>query len=383
MTTAVDILSELIGFPTLSRQSNLALIDYVEDYLAGYGIHARRVYSEDWQRANLYATIGPQDRGGICLSGHSDVVPVADQPWRSDPFTLTRRDDRLYGRGTADMKGFIACVLALVPRFVQATRGADAQPVHIAISYDEEIGCVGVRGLLQQLEQDAAKPTGCIIGEPTLMRLASAHKGKSAWRCCVQGQAAHSSQPQLGVNAIEYAAELMMFLRQRGRDWRRDAGDASYDPPWSTVQTGTVRGGTAVNVVPDRCEFDFEIRPLPGSDHHLLADELAHFARRRLVPEMRRVSGQADIRLEAQSAYPGLQDNASLDEIKQRCAAAAGQTAFHSLAFGTEAGLFQQAGIPAIVCGPGSIAQAHKADEYVDCAQLEQCLTFLARVTGV
>lgn len=383
MTTAIDILSELVAFPTLSRQSNLALIDYVEDYLAGYGVRARRVYSADGQRANLYATIGPQERGGICLSGHSDVVPVAGQPWTSDPFTLTRRGERLYGRGTADMKGFIACVLALVPRFVQGARGADARPIHIAVSYDEEIGCVGVRGLLEQLAQDAARPVGCIIGEPTLMRIATAHKGKSAWRCTLRGQAAHSSQPQLGVNAVEYAAELMMFLRQRGRDWRHGVSDARYDPPWSTVQTGTVCGGTAVNVVPDRCEFDFEIRPLPGSDHHLLADELDRYARGQAVPEMRRIADAADIQLEALSAYPGLRDDATLDALKHRCAEAAQQPGFHALAFGTEAGLFQQAGIPAVVCGPGSIAQAHKADEYIDCEQLAQCQSFLARALGV
>ncbi|EHD20176.1 MULTISPECIES: acetylornithine deacetylase [Brenneria] len=383
MTAAIGILSELIAFPTLSRQSNLALIDYVEDYLAGHGVSARRVYSSDGQRANLYATIGPQDRGGICLSGHSDVVPVAGQPWSSDPFTLTRRGDRLYGRGTADMKGFIACVLALAPRFVQGTRGADARPIHIAISYDEEIGCVGVRGLLDQLARDAVRPTGCIIGEPTMMRIATAHKGKSAWRCTVLGQAAHSSQPQQGVNAIEYAAELIMFLRQRGRDWQEGVSDTRYEPAWSTVQTGTVRGGAVVNVVPDRCEFDFEIRPLPGSDHHLLADELGHFARRQIMPQMRRVAGDANIQLEALSAYPGLRDDASLDALKHRCAAAAEQPGFHALAFGTEAGLFQQAGIPSVVCGPGSIAQAHKADEYIDCGQLDRCQAFLARALGV
>lgn len=195
------------------------------------------------------------------------------------------------------MKGFIACVLALAPRFVQGTRGADARPIHIAISYDEEIGCVGVRGLLDQLARDAVRPTGCIIGEPTMMRIATAHKGKSAWRCTVLGQAAHSSQPQQGVNAIEYAAELIMFLRQRGRDWQEGVSDTRYEPAWSTVQTGTVRGGAVVNVVPDRCEFDFEIRPLPGSDHHLLADELGHFARRQIMPQMRRVAGDANIQL--------------------------------------------------------------------------------------
>ncbi|MGY4575675.1 acetylornithine deacetylase ArgE, partial [Ewingella americana] len=260
MQTVVDILSKLVSFNTISLQSNLAMIDYIDTYLADYGIAARRVYSEDGLRANLYATIGNPQRGGICFSGHSDVVPVEGQPWSQDPFVLTARDGRLYGRGSADMKGYLACVLALVPEFIEATRHPDAAPVHIAVSYDEEIGCVGVRGLLDELSRDAVRPSGCIVGEPTLMKVATAHKGKSAWRCAVHGQAAHSSQPDLGVNAIEIAAELVTFLRQQGKGWQQEAGDARYDPPWSTVQVGTIKGGTAVNVVPDHCEFDFEIR---------------------------------------------------------------------------------------------------------------------------
>ncbi len=381
MRTAIDLLSALVGFPTLSRQSNLGLIDFVESYLADYGIGARRVYSEDGGRANLYATLGPVDRGGICLSGHSDVVPADGQPWSSDPFTLLRRGNRLYGRGSADMKGYLACVLAMVPRFIEATRAAGARPVHIAISYDEEIGCVGVRGLLDELLLDGACPTGCIIGEPTLMRVATAHKGKSAWHCRVQGQAAHSSQNHLGVNAIEYAAELVLFLRNRGRDWRQGGHDNRYDPPWSTVQVGTIGGGSAVNIVPESCEFEFEIRPLPGTQHHLLAAELDVFAKR-LLPEMRAVSTRADILLEQRADYPGLSDDGSLDALKRSCAGALGQDGFDSLSFGTEAGLFQQAGIPTVVCGPGSITQAHQADEYVDIDQLAQCQRFLARVAG-
>ncbi|WP_410014704.1 acetylornithine deacetylase [Sodalis sp. RH24] len=381
MSDVIELLSTLVGYPTLSRRSNLALIDFVESYLAGYGIASRRVYSADGERANLYATIGPVDRGGICLSGHSDVVPAQGQPWSSDPFVLTRRGQRLYGRGSADMKGYLACVLAMVPRFIQAARAADARPVHIAISYDEEIGCVGVRGLLAELARDRARPTGCIIGEPTLMRVATAHKGKSAWRCTVQGQAAHSSQNHLGVNAIDYAAELVLFLRNQGRLWRDGDTDARYEPPWSTVQVGTIHGGSAVNVVPDRCEFDFEIRPLPHTRHHLLANALDNVARE-LLPAMREVAEGADIRLELQSEYPGLRDDGSTDELKQRCAGALEQASFDSLSFGTEAGLFQQAGIPTVVCGPGSIAQAHKADEYVTLEQLELCQAFLGKVLG-
>ncbi|MEA9391895.1 acetylornithine deacetylase [Acerihabitans sp. TG2] len=381
MPTAIELLSTLVAFPTLSLDSNLPLIDFVESYLADYTINARRVYSADGGRANLYATIGPADRGGICFSGHSDVVPVAGQPWCSDPFILTRRDGRLYGRGSADMKGYLACVLAMVPHFIKATRGKDATPVHIAISYDEEIGCVGVRGLLAELANDDARPTACIIGEPTLMRVATAHKGKSAWRCSVQGQAAHSSQNHLGVNAIDYAAELVLFLLRRGREWRSGELDRRYDPPWSTVQVGTIHGGSAVNVVPDHCEFDFEIRPLPHSAHHLLANELARFGRA-MLPEMHQVAAGADILLRSLADYPGLCDDGTLDPLKHRCAHVLGQKGFDSLAFGTEAGLFQGVGIPTVVCGPGSITQAHKADEYVDETQLDLCQRFLAQVVS-
>ncbi len=236
MQHVTELLADLVRFRSISRQSNLDLIGYVEHYLKGFGVASRRVYSADGERANLYATIGPKDRGGICLSGHCDVVPVEGQPWSSDPFALVERDGRLYGRGTSDMKGFLACVLATVPHFVE--RVTDT-PIHIAISYDEEIGCVGVRGLLETLAQDGARPTGCIIGEPTGMRLATAHKGKRAYRCCVRGLAGHSAEPQLGVNAIEYAAELVSFLRSSGRALQ--TGTLARRPLRSAVLDGANR----------------------------------------------------------------------------------------------------------------------------------------------
>ncbi len=378
MQTVLELLAKLVSFKSISQHSNLDLIDFVDDYLNGFGIHARRVYSPDGKRANLYATIGPTERGGICLSGHSDVVPVEGQPWTSDPFALLDLDGRLYGRGTSDMKGFIACVLAAVPHFIE--RVADV-PIHIAISYDEEIGCVGVRGLLAELAKDAAKPTGCIIGEPTGMRIASAHKGKSAYRCCVRGLAGHSAQPDLGVNAIEYAADLVALLRKGGRALQSsDAKDARYDPPYSTVQTGKIRGGVAVNVVPDYCEFDFEIRQLPGGDGARLVSELTNYATQTLLPEMKHVYSDATIDLQCLIEYPGLSDDASLNALKTLCADLLGDTDFATLSFGTEAGLFQAIGIPTVVCGPGSILRAHKADEYVTVDELRACLAFLKRL---
>ncbi|MGA3248376.1 MAG: acetylornithine deacetylase [Paraburkholderia sp.] len=379
MKNVVDLLAKLVSFKSISRQSNLDLIAFVEDYLAGYGVRSRRVYSADGRRANLYATIGPAERGGICLSGHSDVVPVEGQPWSSDPFVLREGDDEhLYGRGTSDMKGFIACVLATVPHFIEHVTDT---PIHIAISYDEEIGCVGVRGLLDELAKDAARPSGCIIGEPTEMRLASAHKGKSAYRCCVRGLAGHSAQPQLAVNAIEYAAELVAYLRNRGRALQTDgARDARYDPPFSTVQTGVIGGGVAVNVVPDRCEFEFEIRELPGADGKRIVSELTHFASDTLLPEMKRVAADAAIELQPLVEYPGLSDNESSAALKALCGRLLDDNSVTTLSFGTEGGLFQSIGIPAVVCGPGSITRAHKADEYITVAELRACVSFLERL---
>jgi acetylornithine deacetylase len=380
---AVEILQKLVGFQSISRQSNLALIEYVQDYLAGFDIVSRLVFNEDRSRANLYATIGPGTRGGLCFSGHSDVVPVSGQPWSADPFTLIERDGKLYGRGSADMKGYIACVLACVPHFVAAVRDV---PVHIAISYDEEIGCVGVRDLLAILAEDEAKPVACIIGEPTSMRVAVAHKGKHAYRCGVHGLAGHSSQPDKGVNAIEYAAELISHLRGIGRDIRRDGPfDAAFEPPYTTIQTGTVRGGVAVNVVPDQCVFDFEIRQLPNDDGARHAERLKAFAMAQLLDDMRSVYPEAAIDVTALSAYPGMQEESSdaAKRLKALCGHALGlaDVGAHTLSFGTEGGLFQEIGIPTLVCGPGSIDQAHKADEFVAVEQLAQCCDFLRAVS--
>ena len=379
MLTVIDILTRLVSFKTLSLQPNIELIDYVESYLARWGVTARRIYSEDGQRASLYATLGTTERGGICFSGHSDVVPVSGQPWQSDPFVLRESEGRYYGRGSADMKGYLACVLALVPEWSIITRQPRACPIHIAISYDEEIGCVGVRGLLEQLAGEANRPAACIIGEPTMMQVATAHKGKRAWRCCIRGQAAHSSQPQLGVNAIEYAAELIHYLRQISRQWQQETGDRRYTPPYSTLQVGTIQGGTALNVVADHCTFDFEVRPLPGSCDAALPEMLVGRAQD-LEPEMQEISPAAGIQLTEQVSYPGLKDDESLDSLKVLCAAALDSTQVIALSFGTEAGLFQAAGIPTVVCGPGSITVAHKADEYIEREQLEQCVDFLRKI---
>ncbi|MCP1117787.1 acetylornithine deacetylase [Robbsia andropogonis] len=384
VATAKRILRDLVAFPTISRQPNLPLITYIRDYLESQGITSRLVAHADGTRANLYATIGPTDRGGICLSGHADVVPVTGQPWTSDPFTLIERDGLLVGRGAADMKGYIACVLACVPFFKDTI---NAIPLHIAVSYDEEIGCVGIRDLLAELAVDAAKPIGCIIGEPTGMRVAMAHKGKHSYRCGVRGLAGHSSQPETGVNAIEYAAELVSHLRGIGAGIRRDGPfNDAFAPSYTTIQTGTIRGGVAVNVVPDQCDFDFEIRYLPEDSADTHVAKLKAFALKQLLADMQATYNGADIAFTQLSAYPGLRNDndAPARQLKSLCSHALGFAALadHTVAFGTEGGLYQEIGVPTLICGPGSIDQAHKADEFVAISQMEACCVFLQRLAN-
>ncbi|WP_406819009.1 acetylornithine deacetylase [Pseudomonas sp. KnCO4] len=371
------LLARLIGFATVSRDSNLALIGFIRDYLAGLGVESELFHNPEGTKANLFATIGPRDVGGIVLSGHTDVVPVDGQAWTVEPFALSERDGRLYGRGTADMKGFIASVLAAVPALVaQPLR----LPVHLAFSYDEEVGCLGVRSLLAALEQRPHKPRLCLIGEPTELKPVLGHKGKLAMRCQVQGAACHSAYAPYGVNAIEYAAKLIGKLGDIGEALALpEHHDARFDPPFSTVQTGVIKGGRALNIVPAECEFDFEVRTLPGFAAQAVADQLQTYAEAELLPRMRKVNAASAIRLQPLSAYPGLATPAD-SEAAQLVALLSGSEAFGTVAFGTEGGLFDQAGIPTVVCGPGSMDQGHKPDEFVSVEQLQGCDAMLSRL---
>ncbi|KAI2682309.1 acetylornithine deacetylase [Pseudomonas sp. TNT3] len=377
MSTSLDLLKTLVGFDTTSRESNLHLIEFVRDYLAGFDVPCELIYNEQRSKANLFATIGPAQRPGIVLSGHTDVVPVDDQPWTLAPFELTERDGKLYGRGTADMKGYIACVLALVPSLVRADL---KKPVHIALSYDEEVGCLGVRSLLSELAKRPVKPMLCIIGEPTELKPVLGHKGKLAMRCDVHGEACHSAYAPLGVNAIEYAAELISELGRIGHRLKApEHHDVRFDPPFSTVQTGVISGGKALNIVPADCRFDFEIRTLPSHDPSEVAQQLQAFAEQQVLPRMRAVSEQSDIRFSELSAYPGLATDAH-SEAAELIAAFSGSREFGTVAFGTEGGLFDAAGIPTVVCGPGSMDQGHKPDEFVSLEQLNGCDALLQRM---
>lgn len=372
-----DLLGRLIGFSTVSRESNLELIAFIRDYLAGFGVDSELFHNAEGTKANLFATLGPRDRGGVVLSGHTDVVPVEGQAWTVEPFAMSEHDGKLYGRGAADMKGFIASVLAAVPAFVAEPLRI---PVHLAFSYDEEVGCLGVRSMLADLERRPHKPLMCLIGEPTELKPVLGHKGKLAMRCQVHGAACHSAYAPYGVNAIEYAARLIGKLGEIGE---RLAGpehhDERFDPPFSTVQTGVINGGRALNIVPAECEFDFEVRALPGFDAQAVADELGAWAEAELVPKMRAVQPDTGVRLQPLSAYPGLATAAD-SEAATLLALLSGSSDFGTVAFGTEGGLFDQAGIPTVVCGPGSMDQGHKPDEFVSLEQLQGCDAMLGRL---
>src|SRR5690349_13456620 len=370
------MLRRLVSIDTTSRNSNLELIDFVRNHLDRFGIASELVPDANGKKANLYATIGPTDRPGICLSGHTDVVPIDGQDWSTDPWVVTEKDGLLYGRGTSDMKGFLAIALTWVEAFA---RGDLETPVHLLLSYDEEVGCIGVRGALEKLKHRPIKPKGVIIGEPTEMRVTTAHKGKKSMRCHVHGHECHSSLAPKGVNAIEYAAEVIAYLKSMARRFAADGPfDQHYDVPFTTVHTGVVHGGTALNIVPKDCRFDFEFRYLPGVDPEALYGEVRAFAESKL-PEMKSVTAAAGFSWEQISAFPGL-DTPDEAEIVVLAKALAQTNATTKVAFGTEAGLIQQAGMPAIVCGPGNIEQAHKPNEFVALSQLAQCEAFMDRL---
>ena len=373
----MDMIRRLVAFDTTSRNSNLELIRFVSDYLGELGVESRLVHDGTGAKANLYATLGPRDRPGIALSGHTDVVPVDGQDWSSDPWTITERQGKLYGRGTCDMKGFVGVVLAFAPEFLR--RGLET-PIHLALSHDEEVGCIGVRSLIEVLRDMPVKPRACIVGEPTDMKVMVAHKGKLSARCDVRGFECHSSLAPTGVNAIEYAAEVISHLRAMARRKAAEGPfDPAYDVPHTTVHTGIVQGGTALNIVPKDCHFDFEFRHIAEDDPRALFDEVRSFAEEKLLPEMRKNFTGAGFSWRELSRIPGLATRDDT-EIVELAKALSGSNSTGKVAFATEAGLFQEIDIPTIICGPGSIDQAHKPDEFVSLDQIAQCEAFMRRL---
>ena len=375
-TELMAMIERLIAFPTVSRDSNLGLIEWTRDYLAGLGVNSRLTYDASGKKANLFATLGGGSRPGLVLSGHTDVVPVEGQAWDTDPFKATVVGDKLFGRGTADMKSYIATALVMAPRFLASN--ADA-PLHIALSYDEEVGCIGVRSLIKDLSEIGLKTAGCIVGEPTLMQPIIAHKGSHRFRCCVTGREAHSSYTTQGVNSIEYAARIIVYIRQMAdRLAQLETRDYAFTVPFSTMQTGTIKGGLASNIVPKDCEFQFESRTIPGASADRLYQEIQDFAAT-LLPEMRRIEPNAAIVFEAVASAPGMNMKES-DDIVKLAAALSRNKPNGAVSYGTEGGLFQQAGIPTVICGPGDIEQAHRPNEFVSLAQIAQCEAFMLRL---
>lgn len=374
-TSHRSLLSQLLSFDTTSRESNLALIEWIQHYLSQFGIKSTLVFNEEHTKANLYARLGPEGDGGVMLSGHTDVVPVDGQAWTHPPFELTEQNGKCYGRGSADMKGFIACVLEAVPRFVNTEL---RMPLHLAFSYDEEVGCLGVRSLIDHICASNEKPAMCIIGEPTSMKPVYGHKGKVAMRCNVQGHACHSAYAPEGVNAIEYAAKLIGKLSELSEPLKQHLDDR-FDPPYSTLQTGLIKGGAALNIVPEHCSFDIEMRYLPATDVTHTFDKLQNYAAQTLEPSMRSVNEHSNIQFESLAAYPPLLTDPQ-SEFAQWLSSWSGSKEFGTVAFGTEGGLFDEAGVATLVCGPGSMEQGHKPDEFITVKQLNACSTMLGNL---
>ena len=378
--TSVEHLEALVGFDTVSHRSNLVLIEYLENVLAPLGARLERIPNDTGDKANLIASFGPADVTGYVLSGHTDVVPVEGQAWATDPFRLTERDGKLFGRGATDMKGFLACCLAKAPHMAVAPLKV---PLHLAFSYDEEVGCLGVRDIIKQMGAWQAPPRACIVGEPTSMDVVTSHKAKRAFRAIVTGSPGHSSRAPHFVNAIDFAAEFLVELRRLGRE-REDTGphDPLFDIPFTTTHVGVIEGGEALNIVPERCRFAFEFRALPNEDVDAMSARMQRFVDTELLPRMKAISPDADFRIESTMAYPGL-DSAPEDDIVVLAKRLAGRNDHRKVAYGTEGGRFSKTGgIPTVVCGPGNIDRAHKANEFITRDELAACEAFIEALIG-
>ena len=382
---SIDWLTRLIAFDTVSRHSNLVLIKDVQSYCEQLGLTVDLTFNDAKNKANLFVTVAAGENAdkvnnGLVLSGHTDVVPVDGQDWTSEPFNVTIRGTKLYGRGACDMKGFIACALTLLPQAVElSNRGQLRRPLHLALSFDEEIGCLGAPLILADLKARGITPDYCIVGEPTNMAMVVAHKGIAVYRCRVHGKSAHSSLTAQGVNAISYASRLVGYVDELADELsQRLDNDALFDVPYSTLSVGTIQGGTATNIVPNLCEFTFDYRNLP---HMTQQDILVPIQEKvaELTAHMQARAPETGIELLQEESVPAMTDNESA-ELQALIAALTGDDKRHKVAYATEGGQFTNSGIPTIICGPGSIEQAHKADEYVELSEIERCDNFLQRL---
>ena len=373
----VGLLSQLIGFDTTSDRSNLPLIDFITGYLDQHGVPYRLSHNETRDKANIHAVIGTPGPGGLALSGHVDTVPVEGQNWTSDPFTLRRADGKFYGRGTADMKGFVASCLGAIPDLQAAHL---SRPVHLFISYDEEISCNGARRLIEDMADSGWTPDLCLVGEPSLLTPITGHKGRLAMRMTARGRAGHSAIPERGVNAVQALARAIAWVDAEARRFAVDGPFVpGYDPPHSTCQVGRMGGGTGINIIPDLAWCEMEWRTVPGDDFFAEVERLRAFVAAEIEPGMRAVDPEAGFTFEVLNWIPGLdlpEDHPLTDIVRQ----VTGRNSAGRVSYGTEAGLYQQAGIPTIVCGPGDINQAHQADEWIAESELAACDRFIRRM---
>ena len=377
LKSAIAILRELIAFDTTSRESNLAIIEHIRSYLENLGIDSRITHDETNTKANLWATIGPTTTGGVVLSGHLDVVPVDGQQWSQHPFDMWQADGKLFGRGVVDMKGFIAVCLAMTPQLLKQQLKV---PVHFAFTYDEEVGCIGVHGLLQDVVDNLPLPRAVIVGEPTSMQIIGGHKGSRSYQTTVKGVPAHSSDPRLGVNSIMAAARLVSFLESLQKELADNHNpNCQFDPPWSTIDLGIINGGTANNIIPEFTTVQWGFRLLPEDDADALEKRVTDYIDDELIPDLKTQSSNADVITEnSNEVAPLIPDDKSPAE--QLIRHLTGLNASGVVSFGTEAGAFQRSGVPAVVFGPGSITQAHQPDEFIEIDQIGECIDFMYKL---
>ncbi len=370
MVTVADTraeLARLIAFPTVSRDSNLKLIAYIQERLNEYGVESRLVHNDEGTKANLLATIGPMVEGGVVLSGHTDVVPIDDQDWQTDPFALTERDGKLFGRGTCDMKCFLAAGLAALPDMIAADLPV---PIHFAFSYDEEVGCAGVPSLIKLIKKELPMPKAVIVGEPTDMKVVTAHKGVTAVNVIITGQEAHSSQTQLGYSAVMAAGRLIQFVAEMtAQNAAGTLKDPRFQPDHTTMTVNVIQGGTALNILAGHCRLTWDIRSLPGDDPESYIDRFRTFCAETVLPDMRKTAPKSDIEIQVRAGTPALQFETD-SEAEQLCRQLTGDNAVRAVSFAAEAGQFQEAGLSTVICGPGSIAQAHQPNEFITLEQV-------------
>ncbi|MCR9213880.1 MAG: acetylornithine deacetylase [Proteobacteria bacterium] len=373
----VEMIEKLVGFDTVSRNSNLPLIDFVADYLDGHGVASTKVFNEDQTKANLYATVGPNVEGGIVLSGHTDVVPVDGQPWETDPFSIVEKDGKLYGRGTSDMKSFSAIALSKVPE-MQA-KGI-ARPIHFALSYDEEVGCLGAPSMIDRIAENLPPARAVIVGEPTMMDIVSAHKGIMTLKTTITGREAHSSLVEDGVSAVMTGARLVTFIADMMAENKAKADpNSKFSPPYTTLHSGVINGGTAANIISRECVFLWDIRHIPDDDPMSFVDRFNSYCETELLPKMREIAPEPNIVTEINSIVPAL--NPEQDgEAEMLCKAITGQNSSSAVSYAAEAGQFQEAGFSTVICGPGSIGVAHQPNEYIEISQVHAAEQFILKL---